>query len=165
MYSSSTKTAFSHPVLTAMDSDEDSDEAEDTINVAPIDLTSSDSLPPRGTRARGRGRAPALEAVDSSDEAPDCEEAPESSEEAADSEEAPESEEAVDSSDEAPESSDNVVVLDSQPPAPTSSANPTHTKKRKRTVRRPPSTPPPARSQGQSTPALWNRARTDQVME
>ena len=149
-----------------MDSDEDSDEAEDTINVAPIDLTGSDSLPPRGTRARGRGRvrAPALEAVDSSDEAPeseeapDCEEAPESSEEAADSEEAPEYEEA-------PESSDDVVVLDSQPPAPTSSANPNRTKKRKRTVRRPPSTPPPARSQGQSTPALWNRARTDQVME
>ena len=50
-----------------MYSDEASDEAEDTINVAPIDLTtSSDSLPPRGRRARAR-----LETVDSSDEAPD----------------------------------------------------------------------------------------------
>ena len=57
-----------------MDSDEDSDEAEDTINVA-VDLTSGDSLPPRSTRARAR-----LEAVDSSDEAPKSDEAPESDE-------------------------------------------------------------------------------------
>ena len=76
-----------------MDSNEDSDEAEDTINVAPIDLTSSESLPPR---------PPALEAVDSSDGAP--------------------------------ESSDDLVVLDSQSPVTTSSANPTRTAKRKRTV-------------------------------
>ena len=41
MSSSSTRTAVSHPTLFAMASYEDSDEAEDTINVAPIDLTSS----------------------------------------------------------------------------------------------------------------------------
>ena len=98
---------------------------------APIDLTGSDSLPPRGTRARGRARAPALEAVDSSDEAP--------------------------------ESSDDVVVLHSQPPAPTSSANLTRTAKRKRTVLPPPSTPHLARSQGQSTPPTWNHTAAGAV--
>ena len=112
MSSSSTKTAVSPPISVAIDSYEDSDEAEDTINVPPIDLTSSDSLRPR--------RAPALEAVDSSDEAPD--------------------------SKEAPESSNDVVVFDSQPPVPTSSANPTRTAKRKRTIPPPPSTPHLARS-------------------
>ena len=112
MSSSSTKTAVSHPISIAIDSHEDSDEAEDTINVPPIDLTSSDSLRPR--------RAPALQAVDSSDEAPDSEEAP--------------------------ESSDDVVVFDSQPPVPISSANPTRTAKRKRTVPPLPSTPHLARS-------------------
>ena len=44
MSSSSTKTAVSHLIFVAMDPDEDSDEAEDTIKVASIDLTSSDSL-------------------------------------------------------------------------------------------------------------------------
>ena len=41
-----TKTAISHPIFTAIDSDENSDEPEDTINVA-VDPTSSKSLPPR----------------------------------------------------------------------------------------------------------------------
>ena len=77
MSSSSTKTAVSHLIFVAMDPDEDSDEAEDTINVAAIDLTSA---------ARGPGRPP------------------------------------------------------STPPVTTSSANLTCTAKRKRTVRRRPST-------------------------
>ena len=127
MSSSSPRTAVSHPTSVAIDSHEDSDELEDTINVA-VDLSSSESLPPRGTRARTR-----LEAVDSSEETLDSEEAVDSSDETLDSEEAP-------------ESSDDVIVLDNQPPAPTSSANLNRTAKRKRTVPPPLSTPHLVRS-------------------
>ena len=95
-----TETAVSHLIFTAMDCDEDSDELQDTINVA-IDLTSSESLRPRPR--------PPSEAVDSSSEAPYSDEAPESS-------------------NEAPKSSDDLVVLNCQPLVTTSSANPTRTR-------------------------------------
>ena len=47
----SNKIAVSHPIFTAIDSDEDSDEAQDTINVN-LDPPSNETEPPRRTRAR-----------------------------------------------------------------------------------------------------------------
>ena len=84
-----------------------------------LDPSSNETEPPRRTRARTPARPRArkrlrLEAVDSSDEAP------ESSEEA----------EASELSDEASESSKAAIVPDSQPPAPIGSTSATWNRER-----------------------------------
>ena len=141
-----TKTAVSHPIFVAMASQEDSDMAEDTINVA-VDLTNSDSSQLsnlwRATETRLRDAPDASDASFSPD-APDAPDSP---------------------------GSDDVVVLDSQPPAASRSANPISTASRRRGGRRPSSTPHQSRSQGQSRSQAqgqsnkrWTNERNDQVM-
>ena len=133
-----TKTAVSHPIFVAMPSQEDSDMAQDTINVA-VDLTNSDSSQLsnlwRATETRLRDAPDASDASFSPD-APDAPDSP---------------------------GSDDVVVLDSQPPAASRSANPIPTGSRRRGGRRPSSTPHQSRSQGQSN-KRWTNERNDQVM-